>query len=82
MSDYIPTTEEVRGFYSCGEPDEILEFDRWLAKHDREIMSSCFSNEDILAFMAKAWEEGAQAGWERQWQTDDEIEPNPYRKGE
>ena len=30
MSDYTPTTEEVRNQWAC-EPDEYAEFDRWLA---------------------------------------------------
>ena len=41
MSDYIPTTDEVRdGYYSpreSYEPDHNAEFDRWLAQHDSEI---------------------------------------------
>lgn len=32
MTDYTPTTEEVRGLYSMGNPEEIFEFDRWLAE--------------------------------------------------
>ena len=59
MSDYTPTTEEVRDHNNwLGE-----EFDRWLAE-----------------VKAEAWEEGCQSGWERQWQTDDEITFNPYRQ--
>ncbi len=41
MSDYMPTTDEVRdGYYSpreSYEPDHNAEFDRWLAQHDAEI---------------------------------------------
>jgi hypothetical protein len=41
VSDYIPTTDEVRdGYYSpreSYEPDHNAEFDRWLAQHDAEI---------------------------------------------
>lgn len=43
--DFIPTTEEVRDDYSyCGEyvPREMEkreDFDRWLAKHDTELIA-------------------------------------------
>ena len=50
MSEYIPTTEEVRegfgeafvGDGSMVDPDDVrrenkIEFDRWLAEHDRQV---------------------------------------------
>ena len=39
MSDYVPTTEEVRIKYrlsSGRQPGDFAEFDRWLAAHDAE----------------------------------------------
>ena len=44
MSDYMPTTEQVRARYnadefgeSAGLNDPCPEFDRWLEAHDREV---------------------------------------------
>ena len=44
MSDYTPTTDDVRDYYAIG-VDEALartggdsEFDRWLAAHDKEVL--------------------------------------------
>lgn len=76
MSDYTPTTEEVRdtyeGVYACGccaMPDEesLAQFDRWLAEHGRQVAE-------------KAWDEGALA--QEYWITNPnyEVEENPYRK--
>jgi hypothetical protein len=43
MSDYTPTTDEVRSLYVTGTPPHRVtvpegnaEFDRWLAQHDAE----------------------------------------------
>lgn len=57
MSEYTPTTEDVRGWYAgaryvFGDPDRQHpdmedEFDRWLAAHDAEVR-------------AEAWEVGAK----------------------
>lgn len=64
MSEYTPTTEEVRDSYdyqfTLGMSDisRIAEFDRWLAEHDRVVKS-------------KAWAEGFAEG---QWVS------NPYRE--
>ena len=70
MSDYTPTTEEVRSAYSAGAWFEIqteLEvhetaFDRWLAE-----------------VKAKAWAEGAQAGFAAPRRG--ALIVNPYPKG-
>lgn len=71
MSDYIPTTEEVREFFADSPYvwrtglDAPLEagdaFDLWLAEHDRELQ-------------AEAWDEG--------WCSGDEMPmtANPYRE--
>jgi hypothetical protein len=74
MSDYTPTTEEVRNGYVAAESepnpyvseDERAEFDRWLAEVVRE---------------AKwvGWEEGWDARVFAETVTPTE---NPYRKGE
>lgn len=44
MTDYTPTTEEVREQYTREEPPRIgtvsgkaADFDRWLAQHNREV---------------------------------------------
>ena len=40
MSDYTPTTEEVRAGYSTATYDDAtaeIEFDRWLEEHDRQV---------------------------------------------
>lgn len=54
MSEYTPTTKEVRGFYVKGEgglfADE--EFDRWLAEYTRQVK-------------AEAWDEGHKTRWRR-----------------
>ena len=57
MSDYIPTTDEVRERFSLdakyGDPvfeDSLrAEFDRWLAQHDAEIMQQAYSLAGKLA---------------------------------
>lgn len=77
MSEYTPTTEEVRARYgadefgySAGLSDPCPEFDRWLAEHDRQVK-------------AEAWGEGWYAGYQYgmlmhgEYRTD-----NPYRQGE
>ena len=72
MSDYTPTTEEVRGRYfwygdyGDKEPVEIeAEFDRWL-------------NE----VKAQVWEQGYAIGWATAWHGLEHPARNPYRQGE
>ena len=64
MSDYIPTTDEVRdGYYSpreSYEPDHNAEFDRWLAQHDNEIAAKA---EERIIKLLEVW-----------WETDQELE--------
>jgi hypothetical protein len=64
MSDYIPTTDEVRdGYYSpreSYEPDHNAEFDRWLAQHDNEIAAKA---EERIIKLIEVW-----------WETDQELE--------
>jgi len=49
MTDYTPTTEEIRNRYlSEVFPEDEAEFDRWLAEHDRQVAE-------------KAWGQGAAA---------------------
>lgn len=72
MSDYTPTTEEVRNQYSglstahsnhAGQVYiNFAEFDRWLAE-----------------VKAQAWEEGYDSGAERNYM---DSPSNPYRQGE
>ena len=90
MSEYTPTTDEVRGDYAhfqtpggtdpvTGEFAEgLAEFDRWLAKHDAEV--ECAAAE-------KAWDEGEQAGYEDALGEQRGIRPNesarnPHRREE
>lgn len=43
MSEYIPTTEEVRNRYlSEVFPEDEAEFDRWLAAHDAEVAAKAY----------------------------------------
>ena len=47
-TEYTPTTEEVRKRYwlndgEPSDPDEALEFDRWLAAHDREVAAKAIA---------------------------------------
>jgi len=83
VSDYTPTTEEVRHGYvgkqavCVNHGDWITkdqwtefgaEFDRWLAERDRQKQ-------------AQAWDEGYVCGY-RDGYGDDLDTPNPYRQGE
>ena len=68
MTDYTPTTEEVRARYnadefgySAGLNDPCPEFDRWLAE-----------------VKAQAWEEGMLVGQDNYYGSPS----NPYRQGE
>lgn len=74
MTDWTPTTEQVRGYVTrtiLGDAtDDILfrgmAFDRWLAQHDAEVK-------------AAAWDEGHHAGVYNATSTDDEgFIDNPY----
>lgn len=72
MSDYTPTTEEVRAGYSTATYDDAkaeTEFDRWLAE-----------------IKAQAWQEGIEAfdvaitkDVDDPWS---QLPDNPYRQGE
>ena len=86
MSDYTPTTDEVRDRYAVSlfhtehrldghvhdsVSDGDPEFERWLAAHDQEVA-------------ARAWDEGFDAGEKDAWDVDVTNEshvctPNPYR---
>lgn len=56
MTEYTPTTEEVRdrwGRDAISEdlrPEWLAEFDRWLAEHTRQVAE-------------RAWDEGYRQGW-------------------
>lgn len=50
MSDYTPTTDEVRAMYVTGTPPHRVtipqgngEFDRWLAQHDAEVRTAALN---------------------------------------
>lgn len=74
MSDYIPTTDEIRKEYGTDykyadekwEAERIAEFDRWLAAHDAEVRA------DILVYMDKWIGEAVAAARE------EEEDPTPY----
>ena len=76
MSDYIPTTGEVRiahwkgtAFRSADHVREDAAFDRWLAEHDRKKQ-------------AQAWEEGYENGYKRATATvSSDVPANPYQQG-
>ncbi|GAB3166945.1 hypothetical protein GCM10027059_26700 [Myceligenerans halotolerans] len=62
MSDYTPTTDEVRGAWVTARctrdediPGQVAEFDRWLAEHDREVAARA------LEATARAWQRGEWA---------------------
>lgn len=67
MSEYTPTTEQVRafalGFGGMRSPEH---WDNWLAAHDRETA-------------ARAWDEGAEAGYDDA-EAGREEKCNPYRE--
>lgn len=67
MNDRMPTTEDVRAFYSIGPAGE-RQFDRWLAEHDRQVK-------------AEAWAEGYGQG-ARDNERDTEPADNPYLNGD
>lgn len=58
MTEYTPTTEEVRHRYGRDTADDVgmfevkahAEFDRWLAERDRQVAE-------------RAWAEGYRQGW-------------------
>lgn len=79
MTDYTPTTEDMRGCYvnhcqiTHGLTETVAwdEFDRFLAQHDAEVK-------------AEAWDEGRAAGFSNAMRRmSDEpnapASPNPYR---
>ena len=71
MTDYTPTTEEVRSDYcllaDVSRPRQ-LQFDRWLEEHDRQIAE-------------KAYEEGAFRSEPCKCRDCIGLLHNPYRKG-
>jgi hypothetical protein len=83
MSDYTPTTEEVRNLVQGASAEE---FDRWLDE-TKKLAIADFFTENGLSYRAralkeKAWREGHEAGIE-----DAAFEPvdhtlNPYRSWE
>lgn len=65
MSDYTPTTAEIRKGY-IGEPadhfmDPLVgaEFDRWLAAHDREVWRAGYKDGNLDGYFGSrdAWRE-------------------------
>ena len=69
MSEYTPTTDDIRNTYAFLRV-EADEFDRWLAAHDAEVK-------------AEAWDEGYSAGNNTGLCggcEDCELWSNPYRK--
>ena len=77
MSDYTPTTEEVREAYG-----EQTNFRR----HASQTFTQVFEEEDgefdrwLAEVKAQAWEEGSQAGYDLAMGVSNA--PNPYRQEE
>lgn len=74
MTEYTPTTEEVRSGYgkywselSAVSKEAVDEFDRWLAEHDRQVREKLW--DEIVPQYAHDW----------YWH-DGGREQNPYRK--
>ena len=66
MSDYTPTTEQVRAFaLSFGGMRSPEHWDNWLAAHDREVA-------------ARAWDEGYDDGIRAEAR---DAAFNPHREG-
>ena len=62
MSDYTPTTEEVRIKYrlsSGRQPGDFAEFDRWLAAHDAEVRAEWGAEQGDYY---EGFEEGVKVG--------------------
>lgn len=59
MTDYIPTTEEMRRFYALemawqeGPDEAYAQFDRWLEDHDRQVAAKAYE---------KGWDDGYKEG--------------------
>ena len=77
MSDYTPTTEDVREDYAIGRNEVIgagwysqhrAEFDSWLAAHDAAIAHAAWSEGHTQALVNVAWP--------------DERKSNPYTTNE
>lgn len=63
MTDYTPTTDEVREYYGYGtfeNGEDIAQFDNWLQAHNAEI-----------------WEQGAQAVRDRMEEFNDRAMDDP-----
>ena len=64
MSEYVPTTKEVRsdyqwGVHACGccaerRPEDVEAFDRWLAAHDAEVAATALEEMAASAIPRKA----------------------------
>ncbi len=74
MSDWTPSTEQVRSHYVFNQsnqwdPERGEAFDRWLTEHDRQVAE-------------RAWDEGYNAGHyvETEKHECDCPRANPYRK--
>jgi predicted acetyltransferase len=48
VTDYTPTTEEVRNHYLAIDEDRA-EFDRWLAEHERKAKESAYAEGYVAA---------------------------------
>lgn len=74
MSEFTPTTDEVRARYCADEfghpaalTDPCLEFDRWLEAHDREVAAKA------LRDAAHSMRRHKQPG---HWNLTDELDPD------
>ena len=77
MSDYTPTTEEVRMAYGdarCVDPDapahsrgcpQAEEFDQWLAEHDRQVKAEALEAAADAARRLIANKQGGFSHWLR-----------------
>lgn len=68
MSEYTPTTEDVREQWGWNYPDydnDRADFDRWLIQHDQQVRMGLFDNAQVMLLMARAWDEGHKHRWSR-----------------
>ena len=90
MSDYTPTTEQVRNSVilnlDMSETDTVSAFDRWLASVKAEAMETGYNLgfvDGVKQSKAEAWDEGHDAGesdYRNRVSIDEPKVPNPYRK--
>jgi rubrerythrin len=78
MTDYTPTTDEVRQAYIWDEED-AAEFDRWLAAHDKEVLDKAARNNAPIGHCNECGHPVHDDGkyWRCVICANDEYDPNP-----